>query len=437
MNCFKAFSIPALVLLSFSSCKKDHPHPPTNPPGPLEIISFTPSRAAKDSVITITGRNFSTDPNGNIVTINNVPATVLSATNDLLTVKVPLHAGTGVLHVQVGDQGAGATTIFQYLYTVTTLAGDGNLGTKDGPGNVAEFNLPTSLGVDGAGNIFVADVLNNRIRKITPAGQVSTWAGDGTATFKEGKGTAAAFDGPVGLAITFNGELVVADTYNNRIRKITTAADVSTLAGNDTIGFKDGTGKAAEFASPFGVAADAVGNVYVADTYNYSIRKITPAGEVTTLAGNGSYGYQDGTGSAARFSFPSGLAVDEAGYVYVADKNNHRIRRISPAGEVVTLAGDGTPGFKDDTGPLAKFNFPFGVAAGAHGHIFVTDGSNNRIREISPTGLVITIAGNGDEGSKNGVGTNATFRFPYGIAVDGTGNIYVGDGGNFLIRKLE
>ncbi len=424
------------VLLSFSSCKKDHPHPPATPPAPLEVISFTPARAAKDSVLTITGKSFSTTASSNIVTINGVPATVISATKETLLVKVPIHAGTGVLQVRVGDQTAGATTIFQYLYTVTTLAGDENLGFKDGPGNVAEFNLPAGLGVDGAGNVFVADVLNNRIRKITPDGQVSTWAGDGTAAFKEGKGTAAAFNSPVGLAINSNGELVVADTYNHRIRKITTTADVSTLAGNDTVGFKEGVGNTAQFANPYGVAVDAVGNIYVADTYNSSIRKITPAGVVTTLAGNGTYGYQEGTGSAARFSYPSSLAVDEAGFVYVGDKNNNRIRRISPAGEVVTLAGDGTPGFKDDTGPMAKFNFPFGVAAD-HGFLFVADMLNNRIRGISPTGLVFTIAGNGDEGNKDGVGTNARFRFPYGIAVDGAGNIYVGDAGNYRIRKLE
>ncbi len=408
MKSTKALSI-LIAILSIGSCKKDHPNPPVNQPEPLKINSFAPTKAAKDSIITITGKGFGKSPNQNIVTINDMPATVLSATSDALTVKVPIHAGTGVLHVQVGGQGAGSTTIFQYLYTVTTLAGNGYLGYKDGPGSEAQFDFPAGLAIDNTGNVLVADALNNRIRKITPDGQVSTWAGDGSATLKDGNGKAAAFDGLAGIAKMPGGDFLVADSYNNRIRKVTAAADVSTLAE--------------EFADPFGVAADAAGNIYVANTDSGNIRKITPTGIVTTLA--------------AGFNNPSSLVVDEAGYIYVVDKNNHRIRRISPNGDVQTLAGDGTPGFKDDAGPTAKFNVPFGIAAGAHGHLFVTDVDNNSIREITPTGLVITIAGNGQTGFKDGVGSGATFRFPYGIAVDAAGTIYIGDAGNSSIRKLE
>lgn len=436
MNRIKILSILLTILFSIESCKKDHSNQPADPPVQLKVISFSPARAAKDSVITITGENFSTNPNENFVTINDVRATVISATNDVLKVIVPLHAGTGIVHVQVRGQGASSMTIFQYLYTVTTLAG-GNLGFKDGAGNVAMFDVPVGLAVDALGNVFVADANNNRVRKVTPDGHVSTWVGDGTATYKEGKGPAAAVNGLAGVAITPNADLIIADSYNNRIRKITTTADVSTLAGNDTTGFKEGKGNAAQFANPYGVAVDAAGNIYVADTYNSSIRKIDLTGEVTTLAGNGTYGYQEGTGSAARFSFPSSLAADGAGFVYVADKNNHRIRKISPSGEVVTLAGDGTAGLKDGSGPSAKFNFPFAIALGPHGHLFVTDVASHSIREISPTGLVTTIAGNGEEGFQDGLGPDAKFRFPYGLAVDGAGNIYVGDGGNYRIRKLE
>ncbi|HEY4111881.1 IPT/TIG domain-containing protein [Puia sp.] len=424
-------------IAALSSCKKDHPPAPVEPPGPLQVTSFAPVRAAKDSVITILGKNFSTTPAGNIVTINNVPATVLSAKGDILTVKVPLHAGIGVVQVQVGSQVAGAPTIFQYLYTVTTLAGDGNFGFKEGPGNAAEFNSPNGAGVDGAGNIYVADVLNHRIRKVTSDGQVSTWAGDGTKVFKEGKGTAASFYNPYGVAVTSAGVVYVADANNYRVRKITAAGDVSTLAGDGTPGFKEGAGNVAQFKNLEGVAVDAAENVYVADTYNSSIRKITPAGEVSTLAGNGTYGFQEGTGSAARFSFPRGLAVDGAGYVFVADGDNNRIRRITPAGEVVTLAGDGTAGFQDGSGPIAKFNHPSGVAADGHGNIYVADLINQRIRQISPTGVVFTIAGDGVQGFKEGVGTNAEFNYPSGIALDGAGNIYVVDAGNHRIRKLE
>ena len=183
--------------------------------------------------------------------------------------------------------------------------------------------------------------------------------------------------------------------------------------------------------------ADAAGNVYVADSYNSSIRKVTPAGEVSTLAGNGTYGFQDGTGSSARFSNPPSLTVDAAGFVYVADNANNSVRRISPTGEVATLAGDGTQGFQDGSGTMARFRDVSGVADGGHGYLYVTDYLNFRIRQISPTGIVSTIAGGSTEGFKDGVGLNAEFSNPLGITVDHLGNIYVVDAGNFRIRKLE
>jgi sugar lactone lactonase YvrE len=445
MKCIKAFFALAVVLLSILSCKKDHPNPPVTPPvtppppatGPLQVTSFSPAGAAKDSIITISGQNFSTTATSNTVTINNIPATVISATTDKLTVKVPVHAGTGIVHVQVGNQEASAPTIFLYVYTVTTIAGDGQIGFREGAGNTAEFSNPASVAVDGAGNIFVADVFNQRIRKIGTDGQVSTWAGDGTKAFKEGQGTAAEFNNPYGVAATADGVVYVADAGNNRIRKITAAGNVSTLAGDGFQGFKEGAAGQAEFKIPQGVAVDANGNVYVADTYNSAIRKITPAGDVSTLAGNGMFGFQDGTGAGAQFNNPLGLVVDAAGYVFVADNTNHSVRKISPAGEVSTIAGTNVQGFADGAGPTARFRYAVAVADGGHGYIYVADFLNFRIRVISPTGLVSTIAGNDTEGFKDGPGPIAEFSNPSGIAIDSKGNIYVADAGNSRIRKLE
>ncbi|HVU99654.1 MAG TPA: IPT/TIG domain-containing protein [Puia sp.] len=203
MNLTEPLLILSTLLWTFSSCKKDHAPQPDAPPGTLQIISYSPTSAAKDSVITIIGTNFSTAPGGNTVTINNLPATVLSAQSNELTVKVPPHAGIGILHVQAGGQEASASTIFQYLYTVSTLAGDGQYGFKDGAGNIAEFNAPNGVGVDGAGNVYV-----------------TTIAGDGVAGYKDGVGTNTRFNYPAGIAIDRAGNIYVADAGNYRIRKL-------------------------------------------------------------------------------------------------------------------------------------------------------------------------------------------------------------------------
>jgi streptogramin lyase len=185
------------------------------------------------------------------------------------------------------------------------------------------------------------------------------------------------------------------------------------------------------------VAVDGAGNVYVADTKNYRIRKITPTGVVSTLAGSGTPGFADDTGPKARFHTPYGVAIDGKGNVYVADTFNHRIRKITPAGVVSTLAGSGTPGFADDTGPKARFHTPAGVAVDGAGNVYVADYINNRIRKITPAGVVSTLAGSGTKGSADDdTGPKAQFKEPFGVAVDGAGNVYVADYGNNRIRKI-
>ena len=266
--------------------------------------------------------------------------------------------------------------------TVTTLAGSGLPGFANGTGAAAYFKRPKGVVVDSAGNVYVADEENNGIRKITPAGVVTTLAGGNYfGGFADGTGAAAQFDHPTDVAMDSAGTLYVADQFNQRIRKITPACVVTTLAGS-TAGFANGTGAAARFNYPYGLAVDSAGDVYVADTGNHCIRKITPAGAVTTLAGS-TAGFADGTGAAAQFNSPRGVAVDSAGTVYVADGNNHRIRKITPAGAVTTLAGNRTRGFADGTGAAAQFNFPSGVAVDSAGIVYVTDGNNQRIRKVT------------------------------------------------------
>uniref|UniRef100_UPI003743F19A hypothetical protein n=1 Tax=Psychroflexus aurantiacus TaxID=2709310 RepID=UPI003743F19A len=227
-------------------------------------------------------------------------------------------------------------------------------GFADGTGRSAQFSKPYGVAVDASGTVYVADYNNHRIRKTTPAGVVSTLAGS-TQGFADGTGSSAQFSKPYGVAVDASGNVYVADFNNHRIRKTTPAGVVSTLAGS-TSGFADGTGSSAQFSKPYGVAVDASGNVYVADFNNHRIRKTTPAGVVSTLAGS-TQGFADGTGSSAQFNYPIGVAVDASGTVYVADANNHRIRKITPAGAVSTLAGS-TYGFADGTGISAQFANP-------------------------------------------------------------------------------
>lgn len=325
---------------------------------------------------------------------------------------------------------------------VTTLAGTaGVTGAADATGSAARFTFPTGVAVDSSGNVYVADLINSAVRKITPAGAVTTFAGAAPAPGSaDGNGTAARFNAPRGVATDSAGNVYVADMINATIRKITPGGAVSTLAGTaGSEGSTDGTGAAARFGAPRGLAVDAAGNVYVADTGNYTIRKITPAGVVTTFAGTaGSRGSTDGTGSAARFDRPFDVAVDSSGNIYVADTFNSTIRKITSAGAVTTLAGDARfTGDDDGTGEDALFDQPNGIAVDRSGNIYVADSENHIIRKVTPSGVVTTLAGQGGrEGNRDGDGSDARFLYPRGVAVDAAGNVYVADTDNATIRKI-
>jgi sugar lactone lactonase YvrE len=269
-------------------------------------------------------------------------------------------------------------------------------------------------------------------------------AGDsyGTALgmgYADGTGEDARFGEPRGLAIDLSGNIIVGDFYNNRIRKVTPAGVVTTLAGSGLSAFSDGTGDDASFYQPYGVAVDLSGNIIVADGGNRRIRNITnPGGVVTTLAG-GSQGSADGIGTGASFYEPIGLAIDKSGKVIVADFKNNRIRRITnPGGVVTTLAGSGTGTLVDGTGTGASFFYPRGVAIDSGGNIIVADTQNNRIRKITnPGGVVTTLAGRGESGSQSMNQGEDTFSLPMGVAVDSNDNIIVADTNRNCLRFLQ
>ena len=316
--------------------------------------------------------------------------------------------------------------------TVTTFAGS-TAGYTDATGTMARFNQPYGIAATMAGTLFVADRGNQRIRQISAGGVVTTQAGSGTAGFADASGVSAQFNAPHGLA-NQGMNVFVADAGNNRIRRVNPVGNVSTFAGNGTGALTNGTGTSAEFNFPVGAAFDASGNLYVADYINHCIRVITSLGVVTTFAGSGTGGFMDATGTSAQFNFPAGVVVDGAGNVYVADQLNHRIRRITPGGVVTTFAGSGVAGFADGTGTAAQFNEPTGLAIDGSGNIIVADRQNHRIRQITPTGIVTTLAGS-TAGFLDAVGTAARFNGPTGVAVSGT-TIYVADLGNNRIRAI-
>jgi len=318
----------------------------------------------------------------------------------------------------------------------STLAGSGAAGSADGIGASSSFSRPTGVALDAAGNTYVADQYNHKIRKITPTGVVTTFAGSGTVGSADGTGTAASFNLPFGLTVDAAGNVYVADSGNNKIRKITPAGVVSTFAGSGVQGAADGSATTASFYFPTGVKLDTSGNLFVADFSNHKIRKILPTGDTSTFAGSGSTGSADGTGTAASFFDPVGIEMDAAGNLYIADKSNQKIRKITAAGLVSTFAGSGSIGTADGASNVASFKYPQGVAIDRFGQIYVADGSNNLIRKISTSGVVSTLAGSGIAGADEAAGTSARFSLPINLTVDSDLNVYVADYFNNKIRKI-
>jgi sugar lactone lactonase YvrE len=341
---------------------------------------------------------------------------------------------------------------------VTTLAGGGRTGPlgggyADGPALEAQFHEPSGLAVDTAGNVYVSDWRNHRIRVVTPDGQVKTVAGSGPSGprggYVDGLAAQARFFGPEGLAVDGQGNLFLADSRNNCIRRIAPDGKVTTVAGSGQPGLLenlvDGPGDQARFGQPSDVAVSRTGTLYVADFLHHCIRKITADGMVSIMAGNGLPCSEDGIGMAASFELPNRIAIDQAGNLYVTEGRardlgerlgGNRVRKIAPDGTVAILAGTGEPGYRDGPAGRAMFDIPTGVAVDEAGNVYVADTGNHCIRKIGTDGIVTTMAGSGNPGYADGLAAEAEFWYPTDVAVASDGTLYVTDYKNHRVRKI-
>ena len=319
---------------------------------------------------------------------------------------------------------------------VTKLAGSKE-GLVNGPLHSVQFHSPNGIAFDAKGNMYVSDSRNFLIRKLDTQGNVSTFAGSGTSGFQDGGPTTAQFKHPRGLVSDSKGDVYVADAEDHRIRKIGSEGNVTTFAGSGEAGFQDGPGKQAQFKNPCGLAVDSKNNVYIADSGNHRIRKIDTKGTVITFAGSGTAGFQNGAGNKAQFKSPCGLAFDNKGNLFVADVENHRIRKIDTKGNVTTFAGSGEASFKDGPSAKAQFDSPQGLAFDSDGNLYVADINNHRIRKIDRNGNVSTYAGSGKQGIYHGPGYAAKFDKPGWIAIDQNDNLYVSEPAQHRIRKIS
>jgi hypothetical protein len=430
----------------FASCLKTEipipPPPPTSTSsgssGPA-ISGISPASGPLAASVTITGTGFNDTLSLDTVWFNGKQATITSVTATQLVVAVPPQAGTGAVSVSVkGADVTGPTFTYVYQYMVTTLAG-GNSNFVDGTGTAAGFGVINSISNDGNGNLYLGDESLGTIRKITTdKGVVTTIAGSGLA-IQDADGTlaTAAFALPSDIIVS-GSTLYVLDagsgSYCGSIRMIS-GNNVTTIAGGGSFGAANGTGTSAHFGNLFGFARDANGNFYVPDPQYYIVREVTAAGVESTLAGIGGAGYSDGTGTQAVFNQPRNVAIDATGNLFVSDQNNNMIRKITPGGVVTTFAGSGNAGSADGTGTSASFNLPADLAFDKNGNLYLADEANNKIRMITPAGVVTTIAGTGAEGLTDGPGSTASFAYPTGVTVDPSGTIYVADGSD-VIRKI-
>ena len=341
---------------------------------------------------------------------------------------------------------------------ITTVAGTGSLGSSGdgGPATSAHLHFPKGVALNSSGNLFISDQDNHRIRKVDSSGNITTVVGDGTFGFSGdgGPATSAKLAFPLGLAFDSSGNLFIADGSNHRIRKVDTSGNISTVAGT-TKGFSGDGGPAtsAQLNDPTDVAVDSSGNLFIADWPNNRIRKVDSSGNISTVAGTGSTGSLEGgfsgdggPATSAQLRDPWGVTIDSAGNLYIGDSINHRIRKVDTSGTITTVAGTGATGlgqggFSGDGGPATspRLSRPLGVAIDSSGNLFIADAHNHRIRKVDTSGVISTVVGSGSAPilGDGGPATDAKLKSPTAVAIDSSGNLFIADAHHSRIRKVE
>ena len=352
---------------------------------------------------------------------------------------------------------AGAAVVFlpawcqvqtTFRYTITTVAGTGTSGYSGDAGQAtsAQLNIPWGIAVDTSGNLYIADEINNRIRMVATNGTITTIAGNGTNGYA-GDGSAATsanLNYAAAIAVDGSGNVYISDTGNHVIRKRAAGGTITTVAGTNVAGYygDGGAATSAQLNLPLGLALDTAGNLYIADAYNSMVRKVATSGTITTVAGStlSGFGGDGGAATSAQLRGPFAVTVDAAGNLYISDTFNHVVRKVAADGTITRVAGTGTRGYSGDGGLAteAKLNYPEGLAVDSAGNLFIADSLNCRIRVITPSGMITTVAGTGKFGSlgDGGPATSAQLNTPSGVALDAAGNLYIADSQNSLVRRL-